>query len=242
MLTRDGKIPTGIFPPAGLSLPETVLRLPDFRRRPARALSIDAPFCNKAFHMVSLRDAFDQLDDQTYSMAGKAEELLYWDANTKFCGRCGNPMVLHTDISKRCTRCGKEVWPQLSPAIIVAVTRGNDEILLVQSHNFRRDYFGLVAGFVETGETLEDCVRREVLEETNINIKNIRYVKSQPWPYPNGLMIGFRAEYESGEICLQRSELKKGGWFRRDRLPDIPGKVSLARMLIDNWLSEKQKT
>ena len=143
--------------------------------------------------------------------------------------------MFHTDISKRCTNCGKEVWPALAVAIIVAITRG-DEILLVQSNKFKGDYLGLVAGFVETGETLEECVRREVMEETHISIRDIEYFKSQSWPYPSGLMVGFKAKYESGELCLQRSELNKGGWYRRDNLPAIPGKVSLARMLIDDWI------
>ena len=173
-------------------------------------------------------------------MAGKAHEILYRDQNTHFCGGCGAPMKLHTDISKRCINCGKEVWPALATAIIVAITRNNgEEILLVQSKNFKKDYLGLVAGLVETGETLEDCVRREVMEETQLQIKNLRYFASQPWPYPCGLMVGFMAEYEDGELCLQKSELKKGGWFRYDSLPAIPGKVSLARQLIDNWLEER---
>lgn len=239
LLTQEGQIPTGNHLPIGLGKPETTLRLPHFLNQPAQAVSIAEPVCAPNFRMVHLRESFDILDYRTYIMAGKARELLYWDSNTQFCSLCGNPMKRHTDISKCCIACGKEVWPQLSPAIIVAVTRGHDEILLVQSKNFRSDYLGLVAGFVETGETLEDCVRREVQEETNISIKNIRYFRSQPWPYPNGLMIGFKAEYESGEIRLQRSELKKGGWYNRNNLPPIPGKVSLARMLIDDWLAEK---
>ena len=146
-------------------------------------------------------------------------------------------MKLHTDISKRCTNCGKEVWPALATAIIVAITRNEGrEILLVQSNKFKKDYLGLVAGFVETGETLEQCVHREVMEETQLRIRNLRYFASQSWPYPCGLMVGFTAEYESGELHLQRSELNKGGWFSRENLPAIPGKVSLARQLIDHWL------
>ena len=132
------------------------------------------------------------------------------------------------------------MWPALQAAIIVAVTRrGGEEILLVQSKNFRGDYYGLVAGFVETGETLEECVAREVMEETGLRIRDLRYVASQPWPFPCGLMIGFEAETDDEGIVLQRSELNKGGWFTRQNLPAIPGKVSLARELIDRWL-EKQ--
>ena len=109
---------------------------------------------------------------------------------------------------------------------------------MVHAHTFRPGYYGLVAGFVETGETLEECVRREVWEETHLRVKNIRYFASQPWPFPAGLMVGFTAEYDSGVIQLQRSELGGGGWFRRDSLPtEIPNRSSLARWLIDDWLT-----
>ncbi|MBR2863610.1 MAG: NAD(+) diphosphatase, partial [Bacteroidaceae bacterium] len=200
------------------------------------------PVCQEGFKMVGLREAFDLLPTHIYNMAGKAAEILYWDANTKFCGVCGAPMKLHTDISKRCINCGKEVWPALAVAIIVAVSRNEGmELLMVQSRNFRGNYYGLVAGFVETGETLEECVQREVEEETGIRVKNICYVASQPWPYPSGLMVGFTAEYAGGELALQHSELKKGGWFSADSLPPIPGKVSLARLLIDRWLEGKKQ-
>ena len=119
-----------------------------------------------------------------------------------------------------------------SAAIIVAITRGH-EILLVQSKKFRGNYFGLVAGFVETGETLEECVHREVMEETGITIKKLKYFSSQAWPYPFNIMIGFTAEYAHGDLQLQRSELNEGGWYKLNNLPEIPGKVSLARQLID---------
>ena len=144
-------------------------------------------------------------------------------------------MKMHTDISKRCTACGKEVWPQLATAIIVLIHRG-DEVLLVHARNFKGDFYGLVAGFVETGETLEQAVAREVMEETHLTIKNLTYFGSQPWPYPCGLMVGFMAEYESGDIHLQRSELSRGAWFRYDNLPQIPQKLSIARKIIDKWL------
>ena len=184
-----------------------------------------------------LRQSFYKLPRELYLKAGKCQELLYWDQNTKYCGVCGAPMRMDTDISKKCTECGKEVWPQLATAVIVLIHRG-EEVLLVRAKNFRTDFYGLVAGFVETGETLEEAVAREAMEETGVTITNIRYFASQPWPYPCGLMVGFHADYVSGEIHLQRSEIAKGGWFRRDNLPNIPEKLSIARMLLDAWLEE----
>lgn len=203
----------------------------------ATAVRIDAPFLPEGLHWKPLRATFDLLTEAFYRLAGKARELIYWDETTRFCGVCGAPAKFHTEISKRCTVCGKEVWPALQTAIIVRITRG-EEILLVQSRKFKRDYYGLVAGFVETGETLEDCVHREVREETGLEITPPVYFASQPWPYPSGLMVGFTAAYAGGELRLQREELRKGGWFTRTNLPEIPGRVSLARRLIDDWLEQ----
>lgn len=206
-----------------------------------RTVSIDAPITNQErYEMCGLRPSFYKLSKQLYLKAGKCQEILYWDKNTQFCGVCGAPMKLHTDISKRCTNCGKEVWPQLATAIIVLIHRG-DDVLLVHARNFKGDFYGLVAGFVETGETLEEAVRREVMEETGLTITNLRYFGSQPWPYPCGLMVGFNADYVSGEVHLQRSELNKGAWFNKNNLPTIPEKLSIARKLLDNWLNEGDK-
>ena len=186
--------------------------------------------------LVPLRQTYYKLSQPLYLKAGQCAELLYWDRNTRFCGMCSGTMRFHTDISKRCEMCGKEVWPQLAIAVIVLIRRGNDEILLARGRNFRSDFYGLIAGFVETGETLEEAVCREVREETGLTIKNIRYFDSQPWPYPSGLMVGFTADYAGGELHLQREELQKAGWFHRSCLPNLPEKLSIARRLIDDWL------
>lgn len=237
-------IPCGDEPPIALPGNGNVLTVaPNINGMEVKTFSIEEAtytyLTNNAdylgFEFCGLRKSFYKLSEELYLKAGKCHELLYWDSETRFCGVCGAPMRMHTAISKKCTSCGKEVWPQLSTAIIVLISRG-DEVLLVHAHNFKGDFFGLIAGFVETGETLEEAVAREVKEETNLTIRNIRYYTSQPWPYPCGLMVGFYAEYESGELRLQQSELRCGGWYHKDRLPQIPEKLSLARKLIDHWL------
>ena len=144
-------------------------------------------------------------------------------------------MRMDTEISKKCTHCGKEIWQQLAIAVIVLIHRG-DEVLLVHARNFRTEFYGLVAGFVETGETLEEAVHREVREETGIKITNLRYFGSQPWPYPCGLMVGFTADYAGGQIHIQHEELQNVAWFNRDHLPKLPEPLSIARHLIDDWL------
>ena len=203
---------------------------------PQHIVVTDEALREAGYDFIGLRESFYHLPLELSLKAGKCQELLYWDHNTQYCGVCGAPMRMSTDISKKCTECGKEVWPQLATAIIVLIHKG-DEVLLVHARNFKTDFYGLVAGFVETGETLEQAVRREVMEETQLTIKNLTYFGSQPWPYPCGLMVGFMAEYESGDIHLQRSELSKGQWFRYDNLPRIPQKLSIARKIIDKWLA-----
>lgn len=243
LLTSDGRIPQG-EPPVEFQPWEHVTDIEKTLSPHGpvyHVYRLDRPVIGREdLQMMGLRKTFEILSPEMYQLAGKCAELVYWDQNSRYCGCCGAPMKWQTEISKHCTECGKELWPQLQTAIIVRVTRnGGDEILLVHAHNFRGHFYGLVAGFVETGETLEECVKREVWEETHLRIKNIRYFASQPWPYPAGLMVGFTAEYESGELKLQREELGGGGWFNRENLPEIPNRSSLARWLIDDWIKNK---
>ncbi len=232
LLTDKGTIPLSKEIPFPNIEESNIFHLPDVEERSCYAATLETPITESCYKMIPLRASFEMLPSILYRMAAKSYELLYWNANTNYCGACGALMKRHTEISKICSCCGKEIWPSASAAIIVAITRGH-EILLVQSKKFRGNYFGLVAGFVETGETLEECVHREVMEETGITIKKLKYFSSQAWPYPFNIMIGFTAEYAHGDLQLQRSELNAGGWYKLNNLPEIPGKVSLARQLID---------
>lgn len=239
LLLQDSALPKGNMPPVPVPAGKKIHTLPELDGEECRAFHIDneeaslsAPHSSSCF--VGLRSSYDILPLAHYLMAGKAEELLHFDETVRFCSICGSPMHWHTGISKQCTACQREVWPAIKTAIIVRITRG-EEILLVRARNFKGTFHGLVAGFLETGETLEECVRREVREETGLEIKNIHYFGSQPWPYPNGLMVGFTAEYESGTLKLQEEELAEAAFFHHDKLPEIPRKLSMARMLIDDW-------
>ena len=190
---------------------------------------------SEALHPVDLRASYDLLPLTDYLRAGKAAELLYWQEHHRYCGKCGTELEPKTELCRWCPTCQTELWPQLSPAVIVLIHRG-DEILLVRSRTFRGSYYGLVAGFVEFGESLEECVRREIREETQLEVDDIRYFGSQPWPYPQGLMVGFTARYKSGQLRLQADELATGGWFNVHHLPTIPKPLSMARKLIDNYV------
>ena len=194
-------IPCGNRPPVETKPWTAVLKVaPMDDGTPVVTFAVDHPVAGDArYEMCQLRQSYYRLPEELYLKAGKCAELIYWDSNTRFCGVCGGNMKLHTAISKRCEQCGKEVWPQLAPAVIVLIHRGNDEVFMARGRNFRGDFYGLIAGFVETGETLEQAVHREVAEETGLSICNLRYFGSQPWPYPIGLMVAFHADYEGAE-------------------------------------------
>ena len=203
-----------------------------------KAVATDQPIEeNEQFMLVDLRGSYDFIPHQQFNMAGKAREILYWDKTTTYCPVCGTPTKQFMPIAKKCPSCSYEMFPNISTAILALVRKG-DSILLVRAHNFRGPFHGLVAGFLETGETLEECVQREVLEETGLKVGNITYFGNQAWPFPSGLMVGFIADYVSGEITLQEEELSHGAFYTRDNLPEIPRKLSLARKMIDWWINE----
>jgi NAD+ diphosphatase len=185
-----------------------------------------------------LRFLYHNLEDGFFEVALTAIHLVEWVRTYQFCTTCRGELRLRTDMrAKECEKCGRLEFPRLSPAIIVLIEK-EDTLLLARSSRFTGEFFSVLAGFVEPGESLEDAVRREVMEEVGISVKAITYFGSQPWPFPDSLMIGYTAQYESGEIRIDGDELVEAGWYRAENLPRIPGKLSIARQLID-WFVEK---
>jgi NAD+ diphosphatase len=193
-----------------------------------------------------LRALYSRLQNSEFWLAARAVQIVDWDRTHQFCSRCGTPTVDRPDERvKKCPNCGLLSYPRLAPAVIVRVERtspdGRRQMLLARNHRFPSGYFSVLAGFVEPGETLEECVRREVYEETNILVEKIRYFGSQPWPFPHSLMIAFVAEYAGGEIQVDGVELDEAGWFTADNLPQVPPPLSVSRQLIDAFIAENAR-
>lgn len=190
---------------------------------------------------LDLRNLFGSWDERWIAVAGRAKLVAHWDRDHQYCGRCGFPTELTVgERARRCIKCGLSSYPRISPAIIIAVTRVTDQgeqILLARNHRFPPGRYSVVAGFVEAGETLEECAVREVQEEVGVRIANIRYFGSQSWPFPNSLMIGLTAHYAGGEINLEESEISDAQWFSPANMPQLPPKISIARQLIETYLS-----
>lgn len=190
------------------------------------------------FEAVELRASYAAIPHEHYRLAAKGAELLYWLSHNRWCSSCGEKMERASEISLKCPSCSREIWPSPSPAVLVLVLKG-EQALLVHTKSFSRPFYGLVAGFVETGESLEEGVVREVREETGLKIKDVTYFRSQAWPFPFNLMVGFTARYDSGEIGEGDGELSDARFFSRGDCPPIPTMPSLARVIIDAWLTGK---
>jgi len=177
----------------------------------------------------------ERLSDALLSLAGLAQQILSWDRRSAVCSRCGggNGVIAGT-WGKRCTACGAEHFPHIHPCTLVLVNRG-DELLLIRKPEWPSGYYSIPSGFCDFGESLEECAGREVLEETGILIRNLRYVGSQSWPFPAQLMTGFTAEYAGGEIVVDREELEAAAWFHRDRLPPTFSASSIAGWMLETF-------
>lgn len=192
----------------------------------------------ESFRAESLRFLFGVLSDEYYSAACYALHFSAWNKKTRYCGCCAGAMKFSTyERAKQCQVCGNTLYPVISPCIIVAVVKEKKSILLAKINRPGIELYSVLAGFVEVGETFEECIHREVMEEVGIKVKNIRYFGSQPWAFSQSLMVGFTAEYESGEIVVDGREIPHADWYEPDSLPKIPLKGTIARDLIDWFLS-----
>ncbi len=188
---------------------------------------------------MGLRELFGLISDDFWTAAGYALHITAWDREYLFCSRCGQALVYKEDErAKICSKCHLIHYPRINPCIIVALTR-EDQILLARSGRFPKGtLYSVLAGYVEPGETLEECVRREIKEEVNLEVKNIQYFNSQPWPFSSSLMIAFTAEYAKGDIKIDGKEIVDAGWYTADRMPDGPGQGSISGRLID-WFVQR---
>jgi NAD+ diphosphatase len=193
------------------------------------------------FALHGLRELFGSLSEKVFKMAALGLQVNNWDQVSRFCGKCGEHLrVMKTERAKECLSCGHIQYPRISPAVIMAITRGN-KILLARSTQIKFSFYSVLAGYVEVGETLEECVKREVLEEVGLSIKNIKYFGSQSWPFTNSLMIAFTAEHASGEIRIDQNEILDAAWFSPGNLPQLPGWGSIARQLVDSFVQQASR-
>jgi NAD+ diphosphatase len=180
------------------------------------------------------------VDDTMWTLAGRAVQLVEWDRTHRFCGRCGAATVpAPGERARRCPDCSLLAFPRLAPAIIVLIERDDGRALLARGRTFPIPMYSCLAGFVEPGETLEEAVHREVHEEVGVEITDVRYWASQPWPFPHSLMLGFNARYVAGDLVLDENEIVDAQWYDADDLPSIPPGMSIARRLIDDWIARR---
>jgi NAD+ diphosphatase len=184
-----------------------------------------------------LRPLLMRVEEGLGGVAGLAVQITEWERTHRFCGRCGGPTEdAPGERAKRCAACELHAFPRVAPAVIVRVTRG-EEILLARGRRFADPIYSVLAGFVDPGESLEQAVHREMREEAAIEVGELAYFGSQPWPFPHSLMVAFTAQWESGELRIDEEELVDARWFRRDALPDLAPPLSIARRLIDDWIA-----
>jgi NAD+ diphosphatase len=225
-----------VFPmgsPADFGNPKDALLVGEWQGLPCYAAECDTLPANIAGELIAVRSLFSLVSAEVVYLAGRAVQLLDWQKNHRYCGKCGASTTLKTgEFAMQCFVCELIVYPRISPAVMVLIRRG-DELLLGRSHHFKPGVFSALAGFVEAGETLEQCAAREVHEEVGITITNLRYFKSQSWPFPNSLMVAFFADYAGGEIKIDPVEIEAADWFSLNALPALPEPVSIARQLIE---------
>jgi NAD+ diphosphatase len=189
---------------------------------------------------LGLRTQLGQIPEAQFQLAGRALQIVRWHFDHQFCGRCGRLTEQHKDdLAKTCHHCTLDFYPRLSPCIITLIVR-DDYCLLAKHARSKQDRYSCLAGFIEVGESPEQTLEREVKEEVNIEVNNIRYFASQPWPFPGQLMLGYFADYAAGEILVDEQEIMAASWYRYDELPHVPPIATISRQLIDAFVQERK--
>jgi len=221
--------------------PTFLLHLGSFENTPILAceLSPDTAL-PEAWKAVSLRAAISLLSDPLYGVAGYASQALYWARTSAFCGTCGHTNgPLRQDLARTCPNCGHVAYPRVSPAVLVVIHDG-DQILLAKKPGWGKRY-SIIAGFVDPQESLEECVHRETLEEVGLEVAEVQYLASQPWPFPHQLMVAFSAKFVGGTIRLEEDELEDAQWFHFSQMPELPPPISLSRQVIEAWVASRKE-
>ncbi|RUO73743.1 NAD(+) diphosphatase [Idiomarina seosinensis] len=242
LLTEDNDLPFGCL--ADLSFPSlddyTVVQIGELRERSCYLVIadyLDDNFVDGKFE--PLRQLLDASDLEKFAMAGRARQFSDFISTHRFCGRCGTRMqAVDWELAMHCHQCNHRCYPRVSPCIIVAITKG-EQLLLAQGKRHKQGMYSILAGFVEAGESLEQALAREVHEEAGIQVQNIEYQLSQPWPFPHSLMMGFTAEWAGGELHIDPHELVTGDWFDFDDLPPTPPAGTIAHTLIEKAIGKK---
>ncbi len=230
----EWQLPRGGLPDGLEDRVEDVVYLGTYRDVPCWAASIaSGGELPAGLRLESLLPARTRLTEDVLSLGGLALQAVHWQVISRFCPRCGErTAAMPGELGKRCPGCAYEHYPHLHPAIIVLV-RDGDQLLLTRKSFWPANRYGLVAGFVDAGESLEGAVQREVQEEVGVRIRDLRYITSQYWPFPSQLMVGFTAAYAGGDLRVNTEELEDARWFSVRALPDLPPRLSIARFLLD---------
>ncbi len=227
----QSEIPFGAWSDFGLSDPEQLCQIGEWQQQPC-LLAMYQDQLSVPEQWQSARALLEHPQSHWFELAARATQFALFLQTHRYCGQCGSGMrLVNWELAMLCPQCGHRTYPRISPCVLVAI-RKDDGILLARSNRHKPGFFSILAGFVESGETLEQAAVREVAEEVGVQVTNLRYAGSQPWPFPHSLMMGFYADYASGDIVCQEDEIAEAGWFKFDELPEIPPEQTLSGKMI----------
>lgn len=241
LLAEQGQTPLELLPyikdPTELSISTTHHNyLGEYQGKHCFTCRLTEPASTSGYQLVHLRQTYPMLIDPLFHVAGIAKQVLTWDYTHQYCGVCANPMQsAEKERTKYCATCHHFCYPRISPCVIVLI-HDSEQVLLAYSPRFKKKMYSLIAGYIEPGETAEQAIHREVKEEVGIDVKNIRYYGSQPWPFPHSLMFGYFAEYAGGEIIIDHDEIADAQWFNINQLPTIPAEGSIAYKILKQFI------